>query len=150
MEASVSMGSNLSFLGVVLVLELNLFFSCFVPCPCPSEGGFPLVFLLGGVCSGPATEVTSEVRAPELFLSGFACLSWLVGTLVFGEFFSNCFYDGFHFLDQRSHFVYKLGNHLGFCGCTCFRYITTLFFGCLDIFFVTSTYFVVCTILASG
>ena len=47
-------------------------------------GGVLLVFLLGRVCSSPATEVTTEVRAPELFLSGFACLSWLVATLVFG------------------------------------------------------------------
>ena len=40
---------------------------------------------MGGVCSGRETEVTSEVRAPELFLSGFTRLSWLVATLMFGS-----------------------------------------------------------------
>ena len=45
----------------------------------------PPLSLLGGVCSGPATEVTLKVRAPEVFPSGFACLSWLVATLVFGS-----------------------------------------------------------------
>ena len=125
--------SNLSFLGVVLVLELDLFFSCFVWHPCLSGSGFPLVFLLGGVCSSSATEVTSEVRAPELCLSLLACCN--SGVRVFGELFSICFYDDFYHLDQHSHFVYKLGNHLGFCGCTCFMHITALFFGCWDIFF---------------
>ena len=106
---------HLSFLGVVLVLELDLFFSCFVPCPCSSVG-VPLVFLLDGTCCGPATEVTAEVKAPEFFLSGFACHSWLVAILVFGSLESFSITDGFHLLNQCSHFVYKLGNHLGFCG----------------------------------
>ena len=65
---------------------------------------FPLVFFFGGVCSGPVTEVTSEVRIPELFLSGFARLSWLVADLVFGKFFSNCF-----------------------CGCNCFTHNSYVF-----------------------
>ena len=85
MESFVSMGSELSFLGVVFLIDLDLFFSCFVPCPCPLGGGFPVVYFLGGVFSDPATETTSEVMAPELFLSGLACLSWLVATLVFGS-----------------------------------------------------------------
>ena len=131
------MGSNLSFLRVVLDLELDLFFSCFVPCPCPSRGGFPLVFLLVGICSGPVTEVTSEERAPELFLSGFACLSWLVATLVFGSlenFSVNASMMVFIFWIS-THFVYKLGNHLGFCSYTCFTHIIAWFFSCYDIYF---------------
>ena len=129
MEASISMGSNLSFLGVVLVLELNLFFSCFVPCPCSSGRGSLLVFLLGGVCSGPTTEVTSEVRAPELFLSGFACLSWLVTTLVFGslESFSVTASMMVFISWISTHFVYKLGNHLRFCGCARFTHDSFVF-----------------------
>ena len=59
----VSMSSNLSFLVVVLVLNLMLFFSCFVPCPRQSMG-FPVVSLLGGFSSGPVTEVISEGRPP--------------------------------------------------------------------------------------
>ena len=140
-------GSSCSWAG-------SIFFSCFVPCPCLSgEREFPLVFFLSGVCSGPATEVTSEVMAPELFLSGFACLSQLVATLVFGslESFSVTASITFFLLDQCSHFIYKLGHYLGFCGCACFTHMTALFFGCWDISFVTSTYFVVSTIFfASG
>ena len=113
-------GSNLSFIGIVLILDLDLFFPSFVPCPCLSGGCVSVASQLGEVCGGPTTEGTSEVSAPGLFLSGFSCFSWLVATLVFGsfgEFFSDCSYNSFHLLDQSSHFIYKLGNHLGFCGC---------------------------------
>ena len=63
----------------------SIFFLFFYHAPDHQWGRVPLVFLLGGVCSGPATEVTSEVRAPELFLSDFVCHSWLVAALVFGS-----------------------------------------------------------------
>ena len=77
------MSSNLTFLGVLLVLDLDLFFPVLYV-PSHQGGEVPVVSLLSGVCSDQATEVTTEVRTPELFLSGFACLSWLVATLVFG------------------------------------------------------------------
>ena len=122
----------------ILVFLNWIYFSCFVPCPYQSEAGFPLVFILGGVCSGPATEVTSEVRAPELFLS--ACLSWLVATLVFGSLESlsvTASMTAFYLLDQPSHFIYKLGNHLRFCGCACFTHVRASFFWLLGYFFLS-------------
>ena len=112
----------------------------------------PFSFPFGWVCSGPVTEVTTEVRAPKLFLSGFASLSWFVATLVFGslESFSVTIFM-MVFLDQHSHFIYKLGNHLGFCGCTCFDTYNSFGFWLLGYFFVTSADFVDSTILfASG
>ena len=80
MEASVSfvsMGSNLSFL-----IWIYFFLFC---TKSPTVGRFFVIFILGGVCCGPATEVTSEVRTPELFLSNFSSLSWLVAIRVFGS-----------------------------------------------------------------
>ena len=153
METSVSfvpMGSNLSFLGVVLVLDLDLFFFLFCTVFLPISGGnFQVVSLLSGVCCGPTIEVTSEVRAPELFLSGFACLSWLVATLVFGSLESFSVTASmtvslswisalisFTSWETTSGFVVVFVSHM-----------IALFVGYWDIFFVPSTYFVVSTIL---
>ena len=60
----VSMGLNLSFLGVVLVLDLDLFFPSFVPCPSLLGEGIPVASLLGEVCGDPSTEATLRNEGP--------------------------------------------------------------------------------------
>ena len=94
-------------------------------------GGF-----CSGVCSGPATEVTSEVRALELFLSGFACLSWLVTTLVFGSLES---FSATAFMTVFISWISTLISFTSWATTSGFvvalvSHITALCFGCWDIF----------------
>ena len=89
-------------------------------------------------CSSPVTEVTSEVRALELFLPGFACLSWLVATLVFGslgKFSVTASQTVFiSWISARISFT-SWANHLEFFGCAGFTRKIALFFWLLGYFF---------------
>ena len=67
MEAAISMGSNLYFLGVVLILELDVFFPVLYHVSAHRGGGKFSIWV--GVCNGPVTEVISEVRALALSVS---------------------------------------------------------------------------------
>ena len=77
-----------------------------------SMGSSP--FYLGFLFSTMSLPVREDVVPCSVPSSSF--LSCLIATLVFGEFFTDYFYNGFQLLNQRSRFFYKLGNHLGFCG----------------------------------
>ena len=123
--------SKLFLVGVVLDLDLDLFFLSLGPCPYLSGGEFFVVSLLGEVCRGLVIESTSVMEA-FWFSLFFVCFSLFVAISMFVSFFgwwfifSDCSYNRFHFLYQCLHFVYKLDNYLRFYGC--FRFTHMIFF----------------------
>ena len=81
----VSEASKLFLVGVVLDLDLDLFFPSLGPCPCLSCGEFFVVSLLGDVCVGLVIESTSVMGAFGFSLF-FVCFSLFVAISMFVSF----------------------------------------------------------------